>query len=145
MKGKPKKAPREKDLTSRYMSGGLDEDRIDTVQRFSSRSKQFQLNKTLKTALMRAAEQAEVANPETLPLGQVIQVFSLYYHVEHEGRMWLCVARQTLTKLVGGDLVVGDLVRFRDIGATDESGQPEAVIEQILPRRTVLTRSDSFK
>jgi ribosome biogenesis GTPase len=53
--------------------------------------------------------------------------------------------RKTLAKVVGGDIVVGDEVRFRDVGTVDENGQPQAVIEQVLPRRTVLTRSDSFK
>jgi ribosome biogenesis GTPase len=53
--------------------------------------------------------------------------------------------RKTLGKNTRGDLIVGDRVRLRDLAATDESGQPEAVIEQILPRTTVLTRADSFK
>src|SRR5947207_13836120 len=39
----------------------------------------------------------------------------------------------------------GDRVRFRDTGMKDERGKPEAVIEAILPRETVLTRADSFK
>ena len=30
-----KKAPREKDLTSRYMSGGMDEDRVEQQERFT--------------------------------------------------------------------------------------------------------------
>ena len=33
MAGKPKKAQREKDLTSRYLSGGYDEDRADAKDR----------------------------------------------------------------------------------------------------------------
>src|SRR5205823_14942851 len=33
----------------------------------------------------------------------------------------------------------------RATGAIDESGRPEAVVEEILPRRTLLTRADSFK
>jgi ribosome biogenesis GTPase len=36
-------------------------------------------------------------------------------------------------------------VRFRDTGVIHEEGRPEAVIEAVLPRRTILTRSDSFK
>ena len=46
MPGKPKKGPREKDLTSRYLSGGLDEDRVEPQQRFSNRSKSAQREKT---------------------------------------------------------------------------------------------------
>jgi ribosome biogenesis GTPase len=145
MKGKPKKSPRQKDLTSRYMDGDLDEDRIDPIQRFSAKNKNMQGNKTLRTALMRAEEHASGIDIDALPVGEVVQVFSLYCHVEHQGRTWLCVVRKTLSKVSGWDIIVGDRVRFRDLGASDESGQPEAVIEQILPRKTVLTRADSFK
>jgi ribosome biogenesis GTPase len=145
MKGKPKKAPREKDITSRYVAGDLDDDRLDNVQRFTTRSKHHQQTKTLKTALMRADEQADLSDVHTLPIGQVVCVYSLYCQVESEGKTWLCVVRKTLAKVVGGDIVVGDVVRFRDLGAVDESGQPEAVIEQVLTRTTVLTRADSFK
>jgi ribosome biogenesis GTPase len=67
--------------------------------------------------------------------------------------------RKTLTKVSDTALVVGDRVRFRVIdmlgGQTGADGthtasagqtrEPEAVIEQVLPRQTVLTRADSFK
>ncbi len=145
MKGKPKKSPREKDMTDWYMSGELDEDRIDPVQRFSSKSKHLQRDKTLKTALMRAEELSELTDVHTLPIGRVVQVYSLFCDVEYNGVSWLCVVRKTLAKVNRGDIVVGDQVRFRDLGTKDESGRPEAVIEQILPRETVLTRADSFK
>src|SRR5262245_18710834 len=145
MKGKPKKAPREKDITSRYVAGDLDDDRLDNVQRFTTRSKHHQQSKTLRTALMRADEHADLSDVHTLPIGQVVCVYSLYCEVESEGKTWLCVVRKTLTKVVGGDIVAGDVVRFRDLGALDETGQPEAVIEQVFPRSTVLTRADSFK
>jgi ribosome biogenesis GTPase len=145
MKGKPKKAPREKDVTSRYIAGELDDDRLDNVQRFTTRSKHYQQSKTLRTALMRADEAADLSDVHCLPIGQVICDFSLYCQVESDGKTWLCVVRKTLNKVTGGDIVVGDNVRFRDLQAFDESGQPEAVIEQVLPRTTVLTRADSFK
>jgi ribosome biogenesis GTPase len=145
MKGQNKKPPRSKDLTDRYMDGSLDEDRVETVQRFNSKSKNLQRDKTLRTTAMRAEQQAELLNPEVLPIGQVTQVYSQYCEVDYDGRTWLCVVRKTLGKNTRGDLIVGDRVRLRDLAATDESGQPEAVIEQILPRTTVLTRADSFK
>jgi ribosome biogenesis GTPase len=145
MRGKPKKSPREKDVTSRFNAGDLDDDRLDNTQRFTSKSKHHQANKTLKTSLMRAAEDAALPDVEQLPIGEVAQVYSMYCDVEHDGRNWLCVVRKTLTKVSGADIVVGDLVRFRDLGVKNESGQPEAIIEQMLPRKTVLTRSDSFK
>src|SRR5882672_5558654 len=134
MKGKPKKSPREKDVTSRYKAGDLDDDRLDTNQRFSDKSKHYQRDKTERTSLMRAAEQTDAGDTQILPIGQVIQVYSAYCNVEHEGKVWLCVVRKTIAKVSAGDIVVGDRVRFRDLSATDETGQPEAIIEQIMPR-----------
>ena len=156
--GRPRKAPREKDLTSRFLSGGMDEDRVETQQRFSSRNKNAQQEKTLRTFLMRAEAQA-ADDVEALPVGEVVQVFSLFSEVEHGGRTYLCVVRKTLSKVSDTKLVVGDNVHFRIIemlgGTTAADGtheasagqtrEPEAVIEQVLPRRTVLTRTDSFK
>ncbi len=142
MKGKPKKSHREKDLTSRYLSGGMDEDRVEQGERFGDRSRNSQQRKTEKTAIMRAAEETDI---DALPVGDVIQVYSLFCEVESEGRVWFCVVRRTLTKVAAGFIVVGDRVRFRDGGTVDEQGRPEAVIEQILPRRSLLTRADSFK
>ena len=132
-------------MTDWYMSGELDEDRIDPVQRFSSRSKHQQRDKTLRTPLKRDEEQAHPTDIQSLPIWCDIQVYSLYCNVEHEGKIWLCVIRKTLAKVSGHDIIAGDLVRFRDLGATDESGQPEAIVEQVFPRQTVLTRTDSFK
>jgi ribosome biogenesis GTPase len=147
MSGNRKKGPREKDLTSRYLTGNLDEDRVDSQQRFSRRSADAQQRKMERTALLRAAEESveSAADMEALPVGEVIQVYSLYYEVEHSERQYLCVLRKTVSKLLDTAIIVGDRVRFRDIGAVDERGRPEAVIEQLLPRRTILTRSDSFK
>jgi len=145
MKGKPKKSPREKDLTSRYVSGRLDEDRVDQQERFGDRSKHFQQRKTEKTALLRATEGAVATDVESLPVGEVVRVYSLFCDVESSGKLWFCVVRRTLTKVAAGFIVVGDRVRFRDGGTVDEQGRPEAVIEQILPRQTLLTRADSFK
>jgi ribosome biogenesis GTPase len=145
MKGKPKKSNREKDLTSRYNDGELDEDRMESIQRFTNRSKYLQRDKTLKTSLMRAEAQNDPTDINSLPIGQVTMVYSRYCEVEFEGRSWLCQVRKTLTKVSGADIVVGDFVRFRDEGTKNESGRTEAIVEQMLPRKTVLTRSDSFK
>ena len=74
MKGKPKKSPREKDLTARYLAGGLDEDRIEQQERFGDKSKHFQKRKTERTALLRriAARAAE-----RTPRGPGVLVFDL--------------------------------------------------------------------
>jgi ribosome biogenesis GTPase / thiamine phosphate phosphatase len=155
MKGRPKKPPREKDLTSRYVSGGMeDEDGIEQTERFKPRNKTLQQDKILRTALLRAEEESGV-NLEALPIGEVILVHSLFSQVEHNGVVHLCVIRKTLTKMRDTHVVVGDRVRFQDVTPRDAAGSdtgggdpealPEGVIEQILPRRTVLTRADSFK
>ena len=147
-------------MTSRFLSGGMDEDRVESQQRFSSRNKNAQQEKILRTFLMRAEQEAAAgAGVDALPVGEVVQVFSLFSEVEHGGRTYLCVVRKTLAKVSDTALVVGDRVRFRVIemaGATDDAdgnaraatnatSEPEAVVEQILPRDTVLTRADSFK
>jgi ribosome biogenesis GTPase len=56
----------------------------------------------------------------------------------------LCVVRATLRKLQG-NVVVGDRIRFRIEAENVEPGAPQGIIEQILPRETILTRADSFK
>src|SRR5438105_12988226 len=117
MAGKPKKVPREKDLTSRYFSGSLDEDldsdRVEQRQRFSDRSADAQQNKTLRTSLMRAADEAFSGDLDALPLGEVTLVHSLFSHVLHEGIEYLCVVRKTLGKVSDTGMVVGDRVRLR--------------------------------
>jgi ribosome biogenesis GTPase len=138
-----RRRPREKDLTDRLLSGELD-DQMESQQRFSPRSKHAQANRILQTALLRADEQSDI-DVESLPVGEVIQVYSLFSDVQNEGRMYLCVVRKTLMKRSDTWILVGDLVRFRDLNLVDEQGRPQAVIEQVLPRKTILTRSDSFK
>lgn len=138
------KSHREKDLTSRFLQGEIDEDYLDPQQRFSERSAKAEQRKIERTALLRAAEEIATGNIEQLPVGQVVQVYSLFYDVEFEGSLRLCVMRKTLAKLAESQVVVGDYVRFRETGAIDEQARPEAVIEQVLPRQTLLTRTDSF-
>jgi ribosome biogenesis GTPase len=137
-----RKNTRGHDVTERYLAGDdLDGDALEQGQRFSNRSKNAEQEKILKTAALRAGSE-EI---DALPAGQVVQVHSLFYEVEHEGAIWLCVARKTLNKVSGTSIVVGDRVRLLASGTKDELGRPEAVIEQILPRDTILTRADSFK
>jgi|GEM_PF-677767 len=154
MSGKPKKGPREKDLTSRYLSGALDEDRLDSLQAFKPSNKERAQSKILRTSQLRQEESA--IDTSTLPVGRVIQVFSLYCEVEFEGSAYLCVVRKTLQKISKTQLVVGDFVRFR-IGERECAAElqarlpvenqqlPQGVVEEVLPRKTVLTRADSFK
>lgn len=138
--------PTQHELTTRYNAGDLDEDNVDSSQRFTDRAKHATQNKIEKTGLLRAAEgSATSKDMETLPVGEVLQVYSLFCDVEFDGQIYLCVIRKTLTKLAETQIVVGDEVRFRTTGGKDEQGRPEGVVEQLLPRRTVLTRADSFK
>jgi ribosome biogenesis GTPase len=145
MKGKPKKSAREKDLTARYLSGNLDEDRVESQQRFTRRNADAQQNRILKTSLLRAADEGFAGELESLAVGEVTQVHSLFSDVQVGDLSYLCVVRKTLSKISDTAVVVGDRVRIRSTGVTHENGQPEAVIEQVLPRDTVLTRADSFK
>lgn len=118
---------------------------MEAEQKFSARSSGAQRGKMERTALLRAAEgSAAEADIATLPVGQVILVHSLFIQVEFEGAVRLCVVRKTLNKVRDMQIVVGDQVRFRETGRLHESGRPEAVIEQVLPRRTILTRTDTF-
>ncbi len=142
----PKKSSREKDLTGRYMSGRLGEDELPKHIRYGGRSgKQNQQNKIIKTAELRATEQA-IADLDALPTGEVQQVFSQFSEVLHEGNIYLCVIRKTMHKLRDTSVIVGDTVKFTPIEQTQgETITREGIIERIEPRHTVLTRSDSFK
>lgn len=145
MRGKRRRPHRQNDLTRQYLEGGYQHDDIQTEQRFSARSKHEQENRIRRTAELRSQSDELAADLDALPIGQVIQVFSLFSEVEHDGTRFLCTTRKTLARLSDTQIVVGDRVRFRPTGTTHESGLPEAVIEQALPRRTVLTRSNSFR
>ncbi len=136
--GRPKKAPRRKDITGEYLAGHMDDDRLDIQQKFTERSKHAQRDKTARTAKMRSENTESSADIDGLPVGEVVQVFSIYCEVEYHGEKQLCVTRKTLNKTSETGIVVGDVVHFRP-------GTPEGVIERVLPRRTVLTRADSFK
>ena len=154
--GQRHRKPRPNDLTDRYQSGEFATERLyeeeDPAKRqqFSARSKgaeQEKINKTsaMRAALLAAAEADPDGDVTALPTGQVTQVYSVFCEVELDGKPHLCVTRKTLRQSSDTQPVVGDLVRLRDTGMVDESGRPEAVIEQMLPRQTVLTRTDSFK
>ena len=145
-----RKSTREHDVTGRDLAGDFDEDNADKQQRFSNRSKNATQDKIEKTTAMRAANTAaaDVANPagaESLPIGEVIQIHSLFCEVQHAGEIWLCVTRKTLNKTSDTAIVVGDRIRFRPGNTKDALGRPEAIIEEILPRTTILTRASSFK
>jgi ribosome biogenesis GTPase len=151
MSARRRKKTREQDATRRYLAGDMDEDAVEHQQRFSDRNKNAQQDKMIKTAAKRAAVEATASaigetDLESLPIGQVFQVYSLYCEVMHDdGTLWLCTTRKTLNKLSKTQIVVGDRVRFRESGRTDDLGRPEAVIEQVMLRETILTRANSFK
>jgi ribosome biogenesis GTPase len=139
-----RKAAREKDLTSRYLDEELELDRMPHQQRFTDKAKHMQQNKIVRTAHLRADEDT-APDIESLPLGLVMQVFSRYCQVEHDGKTYLCEVRKTMNKLAETRVVVGDLVRFRLRAAAAEDQQAEGTVERALPRKTVVTRAESFK
>jgi ribosome biogenesis GTPase len=130
------KPPRKKQQTHELLSGeGGDEE--DAFRRqFGNRERGVARQKMAQTALLRAGSPA-AEEIDGLPIGQVTQVFSRYCQVRDGSGDRLCVVRKTVTKLADTRIVVGDLVRFRD-------GKPgsEPVVEQLLPRKTILTRAD---
>ena len=118
MSARRRKSSREQDVTGRYLAGDFDEDHADKKQRFSDRSKNATQDKIEKTTAMRAAntaasDKADPASAETLPIGEVLQIHSLFCEVESEGVTWLCLTRKTLNKTSNTAIVVGDRVRFR--------------------------------
>ena len=136
---------RENNLTERFLSGELEQDESETAQeRFGSRSRDAEAGKILRTTQLRADEQSDI-DVESLPIGQVLQVYSLFSEVDVDGKRFFCVMRKTLNKRSDSAMIVGDYVRVRDLVQLDERGNPKGVIEQALPRTTVLTRADSFK
>ena len=147
-----RKKPRDKgahDLAKRYRQGEFDASQLDTDElsqgeTFSARSKHAQKNKMMKTAELRAGQAADEDAP-ALPTGQVIQVYSLFCDVLINDQLLLCVVRKTMAKVAETQIVVGDFVRVRISGTNSETGRTEGVVEQILPRKTILTRADSFK
>lgn len=147
MRGKPKKGQRHKDLTDDYLSGSMDEDRLPPSERYNRRTKHHQANKTARTALMRLAESEEGGDVDALPVGRVLQVHSLHMGVIVGESPILCVVRRTTTQTSETRVVVGDLVRVRDVTSQLGEGadiERQGVIERVEPRQTVLTRADSF-
>ena len=143
MKRHPKKIGHDTDLTRAYLNGDLTEDdaeRGEAFERFGDRSKNFQQGKTEKT--QHARPTAEI---DALPLGEVVQVHSLFADVLIDGQSYSCVQRKTLAKISDTQIVVGDRVRVAIGQERNDVAQHEGVIERIEPRRTVLTRADSFK
>ncbi len=135
---------RDNNFTDRFLSGEMENADTDAGERFGARSRDAVAGKILRTALLRAQEESDI-DVESLPLGQVDQVFSLFSEVKTEGKTYQCVVRKTLASRSDSAIVVGDRVRVRDLGLVDEQGKPQGVIEAVLPRQTVLTRTDSFK
>src|SRR5512145_1237426 len=141
MSRKSKKSSREKDITAKYLSGEMDEDRIDQRSRFSNKTGEIdQKKKTSRTTELRNAEEENRIDSDSLPIGQVTQFHSLYQEVlpEDGSPSRLCVIRKTFLKLLKSPIVVGDRVRFRDTPDVDTASRHIAVIESVLPRTTVL-------
>lgn len=63
-----------------------------------------------------------------------------YVARDADGKLWHCIARGKKR-----EVAVNDLVRLTDLGNSGDVSQPQAVIEQIEPRRNLFKRSDQFK
>jgi len=110
-----RKNDRGHDVTARYLAGDdFDQDKVETGQRFSNRNKTAEQDKILRTTAMRAAEEGARADDlDSLPIGRVTQVYSLFCEVIFNDVVYLCLTRKTLTKISDTAIVVGDRVRFR--------------------------------
>ena len=158
------KPPRNKPKTAELLAGSADDDDggVERSIRFGARGKLAQRGKMERTAQLRLADGIISDDIQGLPVGQVKQIYSLFCLVSHPTGDRLCVLRKTMAKLAHTALVVGDEVRFRDptpndpiaieaipaelkpiVAAANLPSTP-AVIEQIMPRRTILTRTNSF-
>src|SRR3954470_12319660 len=91
-----RKNPRDKDLTSQYLRGAMEEDALDSMEHYSGRDASAQKKQMEQTAQMRAAVEVGTPDVEKLPIGDVTQVYSLVADVEFEGKSWLCVVRKTM-------------------------------------------------
>jgi ribosome biogenesis GTPase len=153
----PKRRPRQNDLTDAFhdgeLAGQVDDELGGDRQKWGQRSKHQDRIKTERTAAMRRDDAVLAAEKKKLPAGQVIQVHSLYSEVRGDDNvLLLCTARKTLRKTFETALVVGDRVRYATTGGTvkvpgsssDEPLLPEGVIEVILDRRTLLTRTEAL-
>ena len=134
------------DLTRAYLQGQLgsrdDADEgadVEEFERFGDRSN-FQQGKTQRTQSERPT--AEI---DALPLGEVVQVHSLFADVLIDGATYKCVQRKTLAKISDTQMVVGDRVRVAIAPELNDVAQREGVVERTEPRQTILTRADSFK
>lgn len=140
-----RRSEQDSDWTRRYRQDAHDADDTHSVERFSKRSKFAQQMKTRRTVALRESNLELAADIQKLPVGEVIQVFSVFVEVLFEGRTYRCTSRRTQQRAYDTQVVVGDLVRLRVADTTGEGACPEGSIEQILPRTTVLMRQDSFR
>src|SRR5580693_2149942 len=105
---RPPRPPRPNDLTHRFLSGDFDDESPSTEHRYTDRAHDPQQARLERTALLRAAEEEITPDVQNLPIGDVVQVFSLFSQVEHPSGPRLCVMRKTLNQLADTTLVVGD-------------------------------------
>lgn len=63
-----------------------------------------------------------------------------YVARDADGQLWHCIARGKKR-----EVAVNDLVQISDLGNSGDVSQPQAVIEDIEPRRNLFKRSDQFK
>lgn len=139
-----RRTEQDSDWTRRYQQDKHDSDEAASSHRFSKRSKFAHQVKMRQTAQKRLVKEEVASDIESLPIGEVIQVFSVFCEVLAAGVTYLATARRTMQRLASTAVVVGDQVRLRPSGHVHETGLPEAAIEQVLPRKTVLLRQDSF-
>lgn len=139
--GKP---PRQNDLTRDFKEQAIDEDSVQGNERVRAKG-ELSRHRTIiadSTAPEKGTAPVEVmplANEQECRAGRVIRVHGLQSIVQAEdGSLVRCTVRRLLKSLVTDErnvVTTGDRVWFRDASAG------EGVIEQIEPRRGILTRA----
>ncbi len=150
------KRPRNNSTTRDYLDGQFDDpDHDSSTEKLDGKRDKAQSKKMHLTVARRNA----AAVPEVVPTdgtsaavlsGFVLQVYSLYCDVrctsgQDTGTVYRCTMRKTLARTSETAVVVGDLVTFRPQVQRNDAGTLHATIESVAARKSLLTRSDSFK
>ncbi|HQY87276.1 MAG TPA: ribosome small subunit-dependent GTPase A, partial [Tepidisphaeraceae bacterium] len=101
-----------------------------------------------------ARREHERTDLDAMPIARVTEVHGLYCTIETPasetpagktpaGKL-LAIVPKTLQRILATRIVVGDSVRY-SASTAPEPGAPQATVEAMLERKTILCRADSFK
>ncbi|MEK6234135.1 MAG: ribosome small subunit-dependent GTPase A [Planctomycetales bacterium] len=133
---------REKDLTRRYETENLDEDKLETRQRVTGKGDLTRKRTVVGEEVDDGADGTEVVlsvDESVCRPGRVLTAMGLNCSVQDEqGAVYQCTTRRLLKTLSSDQrhvVVTGDRVLFQPLG------EGEGVIERVEPRRGILSRT----